>query len=78
MGGAINLLPPYAFVASTETALPVRFARKHEERLLQHENVEAFQVLDNSELPRKLQRTKPPIWYHEHYTQNTSIAVSVV
>ena len=35
-----------------------RFARKHEERLLHH-NVEAIQLLDNSELQRRLTRTKP-------------------
>jgi hypothetical protein len=27
-----------------------RFARRHEERLLHHDNVEAIQLLDNSEL----------------------------
>jgi len=31
-----------------------RFNRKHEERLLQHENVEAIQLLENTELLRKL------------------------
>jgi len=36
-----------------------RFAGKHEERLLHHENVEAIQLLDNSELLRRLKRTKP-------------------
>jgi hypothetical protein len=36
-----------------------RFARKHEERLLHHDNVEAIQLLDNSELLRRLKRTKP-------------------
>jgi hypothetical protein len=36
-----------------------RYARKHEERLLHHINVEAIQLLDNSELLRRLQRTKP-------------------
>jgi hypothetical protein len=36
-----------------------RFARKHEERLLLHDNVEAIQLLDNSELLRRLKRTKP-------------------
>jgi hypothetical protein len=35
------------------------FARKHEERLLHHDNVEAIQLLDNSELLRGLKRTKP-------------------
>ena len=36
-----------------------RFARKHEERLYHHDNVEAIQLLDNSELLRRLKRTKP-------------------
>jgi hypothetical protein len=36
-----------------------RFARKHEERLLRHDNVEAIQLLDNSELIRRLRGTKP-------------------
>ena len=36
-----------------------RFARKHEERLLHHEDVEAIQLLDNSELLRRLKRIKP-------------------
>jgi hypothetical protein len=35
-----------------------RFARKHEERFLHHDNVEAIQLLDNSELLRRLKRTK--------------------
>jgi thiazole synthase ThiGH ThiG subunit len=35
-----------------------RFARKHEERLHQHVNVEAIQLLDNSALLRWLKRTK--------------------
>jgi hypothetical protein len=35
------------------------FARKHEERLLHHENVEAIQLLDSSELLRRLKRIKP-------------------
>jgi len=41
------------------TAEIKRFARKHEERLLYRDNVEAFQLLDNSELLRRLKRTKP-------------------
>jgi hypothetical protein len=41
------------------TAAIRRFARKHEERLLRHENVEGIQLLDNSQLLRRLQRTKP-------------------
>jgi len=36
-----------------------RFARKHEERLHRHDNVEAIQLLDNSALLRRLNRTKP-------------------
>jgi hypothetical protein len=36
-----------------------RFARRHEERLLLHDNVEAIHLLDNSELLRRLERTKP-------------------
>ena len=36
-----------------------RFARKHEERFLHHDNVEASQLLDNSELQRSLKRTNP-------------------
>jgi hypothetical protein len=41
------------------TAAIRRFAREEEGRLLRHENVEAMQLLDNSELLRRLQRTKP-------------------
>ena len=36
-----------------------RIARKHEERLLHHCNVEAIQLLDISELQSRLKRTKP-------------------
>jgi hypothetical protein len=36
-----------------------QFARKHEERLLHHDNIEAIQLLDNSELTCRLGRTKP-------------------
>jgi hypothetical protein len=42
-----------------ETAEVRRFARKHEERLLHHDNVEAIQLLDNGELTHRLRRTKP-------------------
>jgi hypothetical protein len=35
-----------------------RFARKHEERLLHHDNIEANQLLDNSKLICRLRRTK--------------------
>jgi hypothetical protein len=41
------------------TAEVRRFARKHQERLLYHDNVEAIQLLDNSELIRRLRRMKP-------------------
>jgi hypothetical protein len=42
------------------TAEIKRFARKHEKRLHHHDNdVEAIQLLDNSELLRRLNRTKP-------------------
>jgi len=51
-----------------------RFARKHEERLLHHDNVEAIQLLDNSELLQRLRRTKPfESWYREQYTQNIGL-----
>jgi len=33
-----------------------KFAKKHEERLLHHVDVEAIQLLDNSELVRRLKR----------------------
>jgi hypothetical protein len=33
-----------------------KFAKKHEERLLQHVNVEAIQLLDNSEIVRRLKK----------------------
>jgi len=36
-----------------------RFARKHEERLLHHSNVDAIHLLDNSELLRRLKWPKP-------------------
>jgi hypothetical protein len=36
-----------------------RFAQKYEERLHQHENVEAIQLLDNTGIVRRLQREKP-------------------
>ena len=41
------------------TAEIQRFARKHEERLHRHDNVEAIQLLDNFALLRRLNRTKP-------------------
>jgi hypothetical protein len=36
-----------------------RYARKHEDRLIHHENVEAIQLLENGELLRRLRRRKP-------------------
>lgn len=36
-----------------------QFARNHERRLHQHVNVEAIQLLDNTQLVRRLKRTKP-------------------
>jgi len=33
-----------------------KFAKKHEERLLHHVNVETIQLLDNSDLVRRLKR----------------------
>jgi len=36
-----------------------KFAKKHEERLLHHVNVEAIQLLDNSELVWRLKRKEP-------------------
>jgi len=35
-----------------------KFAKKHEEGLLHHVNVEAIQLLDNSELVRRLKKKK--------------------
>ena len=40
------------------TAEIKRFAKKHEERLHRHDNVEAIQLLDNSALLRRLKRIK--------------------
>jgi len=36
-----------------------KFAKKHEERLLHHVNVEAIQLPDNSEIARRLKRKTP-------------------
>ena len=41
------------------------FATKHEERVHHHDNVEAIQLLDNSELLRWLERTKPFELFHQ-------------
>jgi hypothetical protein len=41
------------------TAEIKRFARKHGERLHHHDSVEAIQLFDNTELLRRLKRTKP-------------------
>jgi hypothetical protein len=35
------------------------FAKKHEERLLHHVNVEAIQLLDNNKLVQRLKSKKP-------------------
>jgi hypothetical protein len=35
------------------------FARKHEDRLHRHTNVEALQLLDNSDIVRRLKRVNP-------------------
>jgi hypothetical protein len=35
-----------------------RFAQKHKERLHDHDNVEAIQLLDNMGITRRLQRRK--------------------
>jgi len=44
-----------------------KFAKMHEERLLHHVNVEAIQLLDNSELVRRLQRKKNILcWCSDH------------
>jgi len=37
-----------------------KFAKKHEERLLHHVNFEVIQLLDDSELVRRLKRKKNP------------------
>jgi hypothetical protein len=39
-----------------------RFARKHEERLHHHDNVEAIQLLDDTELLRRLKKLSPLSW----------------
>jgi hypothetical protein len=41
------------------TAEIKRTAKKHEDRLHQHTNVEAIQLLDNSRVVRRLKRLKP-------------------
>jgi hypothetical protein len=35
------------------------YARKHEDRLHQHANVEALQILENSDIVRRFKRVKP-------------------
>jgi thiazole synthase ThiGH ThiG subunit len=55
-----KLRPPQRYLnMEMVTAAIRRFTRKHEERLHQHVNVEALQLLDNSALVRRLKRTKP-------------------
>jgi hypothetical protein len=44
--------------AEMVTAEIRKFARKHEERLLRHDNFEEIQLPDNSELKSRLRRTK--------------------
>jgi hypothetical protein len=46
----------YMEMVTTETG---RFARKHEGRLLRNGDFEAIQLLDNTQLLRRLKRTKP-------------------
>ena len=41
------------------TTIIQKFAEAHEHRLHQHVNVEAIQLLDNTDLVRRLKRTKP-------------------
>jgi len=36
------------------------FAKKHDDRILQHVNVEEIQLLDNSELVRRFKTKKKP------------------
>jgi hypothetical protein len=43
-----------------------RFARKHGERLLHYDNVDPIQMLENSELLRRLKEQNPWSWYLEH------------
>jgi len=45
-----------------------KFAKKHEERLLHHVNVEAIQLLDKRELVRRLERKKKNLlsWCSDH------------
>ena len=44
-----------------------KLAKKHEERLLHHINVEAIQLLDNSELVRRLKTKKNLLsWCSDH------------
>jgi hypothetical protein len=47
-----------------------KFAKKHEERLLHHVNVEAIQLLDNSELVRRLKKNLLS-WCSDHQKQST-------
>jgi len=44
-----------------------KFAKKHEARLLHHDNVEAIQLLDNSELVRRFKRKRRLLsWCSDH------------
>jgi len=43
-----------------------KFAKKAEERLLHHVNVEAIQLFDNSELLRRLKKKNTLGWCSDH------------
>jgi len=45
---------------------PEKFAKKHEDRLLDHFDVEAIRLLDNSELVRRLKRKNLFSWCSDH------------
>lgn len=41
-------------------------AVRHEQKLHNHDNVAVLQMLDNSNVVRRLKRTKPGTWCSEH------------
>jgi len=43
-----------------------KFAQKHEESLLRHVNVEVIQLVDNSEIVRRLKKKTLLSWCSEH------------
>jgi hypothetical protein len=43
-----------------------KFAKKQEERLLRHVDVEAIQLLDNGELVRRLKKKNFLSWWSDH------------